>query len=678
MMNVRFGWVLILLIMSMSVSAQVPLTDSLIIWLRADAIQDQGLNNGDAVTEWLDLADTDSVDGTLSTASGQDVPDYVTNILNGKAVVRFNDSNVLVSTPFSWPDVSRGVTVLAVCTGDQSGAAGERLWGIGEAGGTAGQYLSLDVSTSTSLTDAGSGARFNNGKSLVSAQNPLDSGFHVTVLKIGQSDYYQDVCYYVNDPVLQVFDSTANPSNPINFPVTGNTLTVGTSWINGVLGTSDMFTGDLAEILVYNRELSTAEIEQMIGYLMAEYGLDAAPQVIDDVVIHLDASSLEGFSDGDTVNVWPDLATGDTIDGTVAKLGANLLPTYKSDILNGKPVVRFANAQVLSSADFSWLDVDAGLTVCAVLTGDSSGQAAERVFGIGDKTGAAGKIVSFDASTTTEGADGGSGFRFNNGKALVRNGNPIDNDFHTVMLQINQGWQYQSGRYSIDDLTAEAFDNVANGANTLNLPSAGNTLTLGTSWINGSLGTGDMYSGDIAEIMVFNRLLSIEEMELLENYLYDKYFYSLIAPSPRSLSLEEGRTGTIDIQLSVAPAADVILSLEDSAEPNQLMNSPHSIVFTSSNWDNAVTVQVTAKDDDWFEGPHLTDINISAQSADPQYQGVSTKVLVTIIDNECSSINSPPEDLNLDCMVDISDIALLAESWLWCDPIRDVLCHDLR
>lgn len=59
---------------------------------------------------------------------------------------------------------------------------------------------------------------------------------------IGQADCYQDVCYYVNNSVRQVFDSGANPSNRINFPVTGNALTVGTSYINGSLGTSDMFT----------------------------------------------------------------------------------------------------------------------------------------------------------------------------------------------------------------------------------------------------------------------------------------------------------------------------------------------------------------------------------------------------------------------------------------------------
>jgi hypothetical protein len=91
-----------------------------------------------------------------------------------------------------------------------------------------------------------------------------------------------------------------------------------------------------------------------------------------------------------------------------------------------------------------------------------------------------------------------------------------------------------------------------------------------------------------------------------------------------------------------------------------------------------VSVQVAAQDDEWFESLHLTDIKISAQSADPQYQGISTKALVTIIDNECSTVNSPPEDLNFDCIVDISDVALLAKSWLWCDPMKNVMCHDLR
>ncbi len=669
---------LVSVISSLPAGAQSLLTDSLVIRLQAEALVNQGLANGDAVAEWLDTADTDSVNGTVSVAAGTDAPTFVTDVLNGRSVVRFSNSSALVSGVFSWPDVSRGVTIFAVCTGDQSGQSGERLYGIGQAGGTAGQYLALDVSTSKLISDAGSGARFNNGKSLVSALNPLHSGFHVTVLMIGQSDYYKDACYYVNNSIRQVFDSTANPSNRIIFPAAGNTLTVGTSYINGSLGSSDMFTGDLAEMLVYNRQLSTAEIEQMIACLRAEYGLDRDVPIIEDMVIHLDASSLKGLRDGDTVNIWPDLATGDTIDGTAGRLGTQMLPTFRSDVLNGKPIVRFANAQVLSSGDFSWVDVNAGLTVCAVLTGDISGQAGERAFGIGDLTGQAGRIIAFDASISMDGADGGSGFRFNNGKALVKNMNPMNSDFHRVILQMGQGWQYRSARYMVNDLAVKTFDAVANETNTLNLPPMGNALTLGTSWISGSPGTSDMYSGDIAEIMVYNRLLSTEELEMLQDYLYHKYFYSLVAASPRSLSLDEGQTATVNIRLSAAPDEDVLLTLADTAEMTQLVIAPTAILFTAGNWDEAVPVQVTARDDDWYEGPHSTAIGILAQSDDPQYQGITTKISVMIIDNECISINSSPEDLNFDCIVDLSDIALLFESWLWCDPMKDVLCDDLR
>jgi hypothetical protein len=67
-------------------------------------------------------------------------------------------------------------------------------------------------------------------------------------------------------------------------------------------------------------------------------------------------------------------------------------------------------------------------------------------------------------------------------------------------LQIDQGWQYQSARYYIDDMTAQTLT-MLQWLQYLNLPSGGNTLTLGTSWINGTLGTSDMYSGDMAEIM---------------------------------------------------------------------------------------------------------------------------------------------------------------------------------
>lgn len=52
------------------------------------------------------------------------------------------------------------------------------------------------------------------------------------------------------------------------------------------------------------------------------------------LALHLDAGSLSGYNDGDTVSVWIDLAGG---DNTAVSAGS---PTYVATGLNGKPVVR--------------------------------------------------------------------------------------------------------------------------------------------------------------------------------------------------------------------------------------------------------------------------------------------------------------------------------------------------
>lgn len=669
---------LILLAISLPAFADIPVTDSMIMRFQADTLLQSGFKDGDSVTSWQDLADPNLIGGALLPITGKNTPSFATDVLNGKPVVRFNNSHVLGSANFDWPDVSRGVTFVAVCTGDMSGLSGERLCGIGQATGVSGKYIAFDASISVAGADTGSGARFNNGKSLIAAQNPLDTNFHVAVLSIGQSDTYGTVRYFVDSSEQQNFDTLANPGNVITLPATDNSFIIGSSWVNGAVATSDMFTGDLAEILVYNKELSVEEVAQMIDYLSSQYGLGDYTPVTDDMVIHLDASAITGLADGAGVSTWADLATVDTIDGSLFPAGPNTLPTWHSDTLNGKAVVRFTNGQVLSTADFSWLNVDEGLTICAVLTGDSSGQAGERALGIGSKTGVSGQIVSFDASTNTTDGDGGSGCRFNNGKVLAKSANPLDTGFHTVFLQIDQNWQYQSGAYYVDELSAQSYDNVANETNKLALPATGNTLTLGTSWINGSLGTADYYSGDIAELMVFNRMLTGTEMAIILEDMYEKYFYNVIKPSVRMLDVSEGQAKTIDVQLLAAPSQDVTLSFSETASPAQLAVAPASIVFTSANWNTPVSVEVAAIDDSWIEGAHSSDIKITAQSADAAFDGASTKIAVSIADNECTSFNSPATDLNFDCVVDLTDLQILLKSWLWCDPMKDVSCDDVR
>ena len=50
--------------------------------------------------------------------------------------------------------------------------------------------------------------------------------------------------------------------------------------------------------------------------------------------LHLDASSLTGYANGDAVTLWPDLAGG---DNNATSIGT---PTYIADGLNGRPVIK--------------------------------------------------------------------------------------------------------------------------------------------------------------------------------------------------------------------------------------------------------------------------------------------------------------------------------------------------
>ena len=180
-MKVCLSFTMVLLITAAGLAANVPPVNGLIIHLKADAIT--GLADGAAVTQWNDLATTDTVNGMVSQIGTNALPSYYSNVLNGKAVVRFNNSHVLGTASFAWPDVNAGVTILAVFTGDSSAQTAERLCGIGSSAGTGGQFVGWDVSTTTTGTDGGSGLRFNNGKTLVMTNNPVDPNFHVGAIQ---------------------------------------------------------------------------------------------------------------------------------------------------------------------------------------------------------------------------------------------------------------------------------------------------------------------------------------------------------------------------------------------------------------------------------------------------------------------------------------------------------------
>jgi hypothetical protein len=88
------------------------------------------------------------------------------------------------------------------------------------------------------------------------------------------------------------------------------------------------------------------------------------------------------------------------------------------------------------------------------------------------------------------------------------------------------------------------------------------------------------------------------------------------------------------------------------------------------NWDIPQTIDVTADDDDVYEGdddPHTTVITHTSQSDDNDYDDISIDpVAVLVYDNEmaCGDWGYLRSDINKDCYVNILDLRELAAKWM--------------
>ncbi len=73
-----------------------------------------------------------------------------------------------------------------------------------------------------------------------------------------------------------VFDGNAQPVTSVGANVTFNTLTIGC--LNGGSSQWQYFIGDIAEVVIYNRQLSTTQISSVANYLTTKYGISQTLQ----------------------------------------------------------------------------------------------------------------------------------------------------------------------------------------------------------------------------------------------------------------------------------------------------------------------------------------------------------------------------------------------------------------
>ena len=240
----------------------------------------------------------------------------------------------------------------------------------------------------------------------------------------------------------------------------------------------------------------------------------AAPPVTTGLTLHLDASQLTGLSDGATVTTWTDMS-GQNNHATAAGT-----PIYKTAVLNGQPVVRFNGASSFTTADISsQFPTAATVFIATTISNDNAYTLVKANPGV-------------DEWWRWDG-DGTSYPGFFRGSRL---------ESYTAMP--NSG----SHLFAISS-SASAWEMSINGASQgvegANYDSGGAPLVIG----NGSSGGG--LNGDIAEVLIYSRVLTATEANAVGYYLEAKYGISSTYENPNPTVPENLQAVAGDGQVSL-------------------------------------------------------------------------------------------------------------------------------
>jgi hypothetical protein len=227
-----------------------PAPPSPVAWWKADSL---ALSNGAAVTSWTDSSGNGQ---TLAQATGALQPTYVTNVVGGNPVVRFDGTRYLDATittrtqPNTWFVVLRPSTTAAMANVT---SGGEEI--LVDAGGLVevwGGASSVSNITATAGSWLAVGVQINGASSAIWS------------------------------------DNTAGTIGSLGTDPTGTALRVGNH-----TSLSRFFTGDIAEIILYNQVLSATDRASVFSYLHAKYLSGSAfTTTVDDTTGVTDAGQI--------------------------------------------------------------------------------------------------------------------------------------------------------------------------------------------------------------------------------------------------------------------------------------------------------------------------------------------------------------------------------------------------
>lgn len=210
------------------------------------------------------------------------------------------------------------------------------------------------------------------------------------------------------------------------------------------------------------------------------------------------ADALTGLSDSDPVGSWTD--SSNNAWATVQSNSANK-PTYKTGIVNGNPVVRFGGSAYMDD------------TV-------SASQSAQTIFAVARPTATTGTSQTIRGA----GSSGGLQFAVNSGvMVLVKQSVAGVGVSSTTISTAN--FSVLCATFAAGSSYAFYLNGAADGSG-----STSETLTSGTVTVIGQNGSssGERVTGDLAELIIYDAVLSGTDRAAVTAYLGGKYGITVV------------------------------------------------------------------------------------------------------------------------------------------------------
>ncbi|NMA67736.1 MAG: hypothetical protein GX957_16145, partial [Clostridiaceae bacterium] len=300
------------------------------------------------------------------------------------------------------------------------------------------------------------------------------------------------------------------------------------------------YDGEIAEIMVISKALTDEEISMLNAYIEEKYKISEQEILLpsfENSIVWMDASKGVVTADQGGVTEWKNMAAKAQSDAVPA---ANL-PTLIKDVdsLKGASVVRFAGNDYLQLSKITDINIS-GLTMVVVSKPDMNApiDANRNTKNLQIAAGSGQRASAFYVQQS--GDWGGTGVGVFNDAMVVRFGslasaerawvyNPTDKtafQSFSLAVAVKEGKSemlYLNNDYIYNDLVQ-----VANNTNEYSpgSPYSNTGSTLSNNKTSAFIGKGeypDTYNGDIAEIIVYDKALTENELDQLEAYISQKY-----------------------------------------------------------------------------------------------------------------------------------------------------------